>query len=99
MVHTESPATHGARRWPARRTLAPDVALMLFAARRDRGWSVREAARRIGCAPGSVIYWEYARRALSTDMAEAVIAAYGLPPRDADRLRPRPCATSAARRR
>lgn len=60
---------------------------MLAAARRDRGWSLREAARRAGVTPGTVVHLEKGRRAPSIAVAEDIIAAYRLPYADAERLR------------
>jgi len=60
---------------------------MLAAARRSRGWSIREAARQVGYALGFIVQLEQARRAPSVAMAEAVIAAYQLAPFCAEQLR------------
>ena len=60
---------------------------MLAAARQARGWSIREAARRAGVAPGTIVHLEKARRAPSIVVAEDIIDAYRLPPGDADWLR------------
>jgi transcriptional regulator with XRE-family HTH domain len=87
MVHAEFQAPHGARQWNPRRVITPDVAAMLAAARRGRGWSLREAARRAGVSPGTIVHLEAARRAPSIIVAEDIIEAYGLPPADAARLR------------
>lgn len=38
----------------AHRSLPQDVAQLLVAARKRRGWSIRRAAREIGCSDGSV---------------------------------------------
>jgi transcriptional regulator with XRE-family HTH domain len=87
MVHSPAPEGHGARQWNPRRAVPPDVAAMLAEARRNRGWSIREAARRAGVTPGTIVHLEAARRAPSIIVAEDIIEAYGLPPRDAARLR------------
>jgi len=66
------------RRAAERRTITPELAVMLAEARRARGWSLREAARRIGCTPGSVVHWERGRRAPSAYYALKLVRAYGL---------------------
>jgi DNA-binding XRE family transcriptional regulator len=68
------------REFPPRRTVSPQVAEMLAAARRGRGLSIRQAAGLIGCAPGTVVHLEKGRRAPSLITARAVIAAYRLGP-------------------
>jgi transcriptional regulator with XRE-family HTH domain len=80
------PAHGVARTWPPRRTVTPETAEMLATARRKRGLSVREAARRIGCAPGTVVHLEMARRAPSVITAESIIDAYDLDDGQADIL-------------
>lgn len=75
-----------ARAWPPRRTVTPAVAAILAAARQDHGWSLREAARRIGCAPGTVVHLEAARRAPSVITAQSIIDAYDLDDDQADML-------------
>jgi len=87
MVHTQIPPPRGARRFQPRRTLPPDVAAMLAAARRERGLSVREAARRAGVTAGTIIHLEKGRRAPSIIVAEGLIGAYRLAGRDAAMLR------------
>jgi len=51
---------------------------MLADARRGRGWSLREAARRTGCTAGTVVHLEAGRRAPSVALAENIIGAYRL---------------------
>jgi DNA-binding XRE family transcriptional regulator len=87
MVHASFPPGHGARRFEPRRELPPELAAMLAVARRDRGWSLREAARRAGVTPGTIVHLEKGRRAPSIIVAEDLIAAYRLPHADAERLR------------
>lgn|ERR1017187_1860164 len=87
MVQAVSRKGHGARQWNPRRTISSDVGTMLAAARRAQGWSLREAARQVGCAPGTIVHLEHARRAPSVIIAEAVIAAYQLPRFRAEQLR------------
>jgi transcriptional regulator with XRE-family HTH domain len=87
MVHGGSPDGHGARRFEARRALPPELGAMLAQARRDHGWSLREAARRVGVTPGTIVHLEKARRAPSLAVAEDIIAAYRLGSFDAERLR------------
>jgi transcriptional regulator with XRE-family HTH domain len=59
---------------------------MLADARRGRGWSLREAARRIGCAPGTVVHLERGRRAPSVVLAHGIVGAYRLDDHQADML-------------
>ncbi len=63
--------------YPPRRTITADLGDALRQARLARGWSVRRAAARIGCAHGTVVHLEAARRAPSVIMAEAILDAYG----------------------
>jgi hypothetical protein len=86
MVQAPGTARHGAPAWPSRRTITPGLAGMLAAARRGRGWSVREAARRARCSPGMIVHLEKARRAPSTLLAEDIIDGYRLDYRQADLL-------------
>lgn len=51
---------------------------MLAAARKAHGWSLREAARRVGCTAGSIVHWEAGRRAPSAHYAGQIIDAYDL---------------------
>jgi transcriptional regulator with XRE-family HTH domain len=87
MVHTGFQVGHGARAWNPRRTITPELAAMLAEARRRRGLSLRQAARRAGVTPGTIVHLEKARRAPSTAVAERIIEAYGLPADLADWLR------------
>ena len=59
---------------------------MLADVRRDREWSVREAARRIGCAHGTVAHLENGRRAPSVSLAWDIVDAYDLDDGQADML-------------
>jgi len=74
------------REWPPRRLVTLEVAEMLAAARRNRGWSLRRAAREIGCTPGTVVHLEKRRRAPSTVLAGNIIDAYDLDDAQADML-------------
>ena len=74
------------RTWPPRRTVSPELAAMLAAARRRRGWSLRRAAREIGCSPGTVVHLEKSRRAPSVILAWDIIRAYRLGDAQADML-------------
>jgi transcriptional regulator with XRE-family HTH domain len=69
-----------------RRTITPELAAMLAAARRRRGWPLREAARNVGVSVGTIGHLEKGRRAPSTVVAEAIIRAYDLSPADAAML-------------
>ena len=82
-----SGAGHGARPIKMRRTIGQDVADMLADARRDRGWSLRQAGRRVGVTAGTIVHLEKARRAPSISVAEDIIAAYELPDECAEMLR------------
>lgn len=59
---------------------------MLAAARKAHGWSLREAARRVGCTAGSIVHLEAGRRAPSAYLAGQLIEAYDLSDDDADEL-------------
>jgi transcriptional regulator with XRE-family HTH domain len=59
---------------------------MLAAARKARGWSIREAARRAHVAPGTIVHPEKARRAPSVVVAEDIIDVYRLNPGEAEQL-------------
>jgi transcriptional regulator with XRE-family HTH domain len=85
MVHAAFTEPHA--KWKPRRVITPDVAAMLARARRSRGWSLREAARRAGVAPGTIVHLEAARRAPSAIVAADIIEAYGLAYADAELLR------------
>lgn len=87
MVHADFPQGHGAREETTRHTITPELAAILAAARRRRGWGQREAARRIGVSLGMVGHLERARRAPSSMVAEAIIGAYRLDPGEALMLR------------
>jgi DNA-binding XRE family transcriptional regulator len=78
MVHADFPQGHGAREDTTRSTVTAGLSAVLAAARRRRGWSVREAARNIGVAAGTVVHLEKGRRAPSTVVAESIIRAYQL---------------------
>lgn len=87
MVHADSPQGHGAHDQSTRRTISSDLAAMLTAARHRRGWSLREAARNVGVAYGTIAHLEHGRRAPSTVVARNLIAAYELTEDEADMLR------------
>jgi transcriptional regulator with XRE-family HTH domain len=78
MVHAGFPEPHGAREDTTRRTVTPELAAVLAAARRRRGWSLREAARNVQVAYGTIAHLEKARRAPSIIVAENLIRAYRL---------------------
>jgi DNA-binding XRE family transcriptional regulator len=59
---------------------------MLAAARREHGWSIRQAAQRVGCTPGCIVHWEAGRRAPSAFYAAKLIQAFDLGTADADAL-------------
>jgi DNA-binding XRE family transcriptional regulator len=86
MVHAQIPEPHAKRVYPPRRELPADVAGMVATARRRRGWGVREAARRIGVSPGTIVHLEKGRRAPSVIVAENIIDAYRLPDESAEML-------------
>lgn len=87
MVHADFPEGHGARADSTRRTITPELAEMLAAARRRRRWPLREAARNAGVAAGTIVHLEKARRAPSVVVAENIIRAYRLTPAEAAMLR------------
>ncbi|MGH3218969.1 MAG: helix-turn-helix domain-containing protein [Streptosporangiaceae bacterium] len=87
MVHGDFREAHGARDESTRRTVTPDLAAVLAAARRRRGWSLREAARNVGVAHGTIAHLEKARRAPSAIVAESIFRAYRLDPDEAAMLR------------
>ncbi len=90
MVHADFPGPHGAqgaRDDSTRRTITSELAEMLAGARRRRRWSLREAGRNAGVAPGTIVHLEKARRAPSTVVAENIIRAYELAPSEAAMLR------------
>jgi hypothetical protein len=60
---------------------------MLAAARRRRRWCLREAARNVQVAYGTIAHLEHGRRAPSTVVAENLITAYRLSPGEAAMLR------------
>jgi transcriptional regulator with XRE-family HTH domain len=60
---------------------------MLAGARRQRGWSLREAARRADVSPGTIVHLEKARRAPSIVVAERIIDVYRLADTEAGMLR------------
>ncbi|MGH3301130.1 MAG: helix-turn-helix domain-containing protein [Streptosporangiaceae bacterium] len=71
---------HENPRWvgvPPRRTITVDLADALREARLARGWSIRGAAKRIGCTHGTVLHLVAARRGPSAIIAEAILDAYG----------------------
>ena len=83
MVHAPGSLTCGARPHRPRRTIPPAVAEMLADARRKHRWSIREAARRVNVAPGTIVHLEKARRAPSVIVAEDMIYGYRLGPAEA----------------
>ena len=85
MVYADSPEGHGVRNESTRRTVRSDLAAMLAAARR-RGWSLREAARNVGVAYGTIAHLEHGRRAPSAVVARNLIHAYELTEADAAML-------------
>jgi transcriptional regulator with XRE-family HTH domain len=87
MVRATFPEPHGAREETTRHTVTPELAAMLLAARRRRGWSQREAARNVEVACGTIGHLEHGRRAPSTVVAENLIEAYQLDPGEAAMLR------------
>jgi ribosome-binding protein aMBF1 (putative translation factor) len=62
----------------AHRSCDPEAAAVLRNARRARGWSVSEAARRSGVSRRMIGMLEHAQRRPSESTAEALIDAYGL---------------------
>lgn len=71
----------------AHRSLPADVAGSLHQARRDKGWSLRRAARHVGIAHGHLDYLEKGQRRPSLVVAEALIAHLALDSQAAERLR------------
>ena len=71
-----SGGAHGAHGVSTQRTIGRDVADMLADARHARGWSLREAGRRLGVTAGTIVHREKARRAPSIIVAEDIIDAY-----------------------
>lgn len=65
-----------------RSCLPAEVGRMLAVRRRGRGWSVRQAARRVGCCYGMVGMLETGRRAPSVPLAMDLADAYRLPLED-----------------
>ena len=86
MVHADFPGPRGVRDESTRRTVSSDLAAMLAAARRRRGWSLREAARNVGVAYGTIAHLEHGRRAPSAVVARNLITAYGLTEAEANML-------------
>jgi transcriptional regulator with XRE-family HTH domain len=86
MVQSPDSPGHGAREWPDRRAITPALAAMLTGARRARGLSLRQAARRAGCSAGTIAHLEKGRRAPSVITAQGIIDAYQLGPREAEWL-------------
>jgi transcriptional regulator with XRE-family HTH domain len=70
-----------------RHEISHGLAAVLRAARRSRGWSLREAARRVGVAHGTIVHLEQGRRAPSAYVAGQLADAYGLAAADAEWLR------------
>ena len=87
MVRATFPEGHGAREETTRHVVTPCLAAMLVPARRCRGWSQREAARRTEVAYGMIGHLEHGRRAPSAALAEAIVSAYELGPAEAAMLR------------
>lgn len=85
-MHANFPAPHGAHDESTRRTITPELAAMLANARRRRGWSLREAARNVGVAFGTIGHLEHARRAPSASVARNIICAYQLTEAEAEML-------------
>lgn len=78
MVRSTFPEGHGAHDESTRRTVSSDLAAMLAAARHRHGWSLREAARNVDVAPGTIAHLEHGRRAPSAVVARNLIRAYEL---------------------
>ena len=72
--HSSAPI-HGVRQ---RHTLSGDAAVMLAAARKRHGWSLRQAAARVGVAFGYIAMLEVGKRAPSRTVADRPAAAYQL---------------------
>lgn len=87
MVRSNFPEPHGARDESTRHYVTAELAAMLAAARRHRGWSQREAARNIGVTYGMIGHLEHCRRAPSAALAERIIDAYRLDHAEAGMLR------------
>jgi DNA-binding XRE family transcriptional regulator len=76
-----SPPKPGDPPWRSRtahRSCDPEAAAVLRRARRERGWSVSEAARRSGVSRRMIGMLEAAQRRPSESTAEALIIAYRL---------------------
>jgi transcriptional regulator with XRE-family HTH domain len=86
MVHVTFPEGHGVREDSTRRAVTPELAEMLAAARRRRGWSLRDVAQNVGVSAGTIAHLQKARRAPSTVVAESIIRTYGLSPAEAAML-------------
>jgi transcriptional regulator with XRE-family HTH domain len=86
MVHADFPGPHGAHGESTRHTISPELAAVLANARRRRGWSLREAARNVGVAFGTIGHLEHARRAPSATVARNIIRAYRLTEAEAEML-------------
>jgi transcriptional regulator with XRE-family HTH domain len=86
MVYTSFPEGHGAHDDSTRHTITPELAAVLADARLRRGWSLREAARNVGVAAGTIAHLEHARRAPSVVVARNIARAYQLSPSEADML-------------
>lgn len=87
MVHASFLPPHGAHAEnTTRHTITAELAAMLAAARRRRGWALREAARNVGVAVGTIVHLEKARRAPSVVVAQSLIRAYRLNAVEADML-------------
>jgi len=71
----------------AHRSCDPEAAAVLMNARRTRGWSVSEAARRSGVSRRMIGMLEGAQRRPSVSTAEALIDAYRLTGDDAETVR------------
>lgn len=87
MVRAYFPEGHGAREETTRHTVTPELAAMLAAARRRRGWSQREAARKVEVAYGMIGHLEHCRRAPSAVLAEKIADVYRLDSAEAAMLR------------
>lgn len=64
---------HGAHGQSTRHVITPELAAVLADARRRRGRSLREAARNVGVAPGTIVRLEKARRAPSAVVARNIV--------------------------
>lgn len=60
--------------------LSPRTTVILEVARRNRGLSVRAAAREIGCTPSHLWLVENGRRAPSREMARTIAEVYRVDP-------------------